>query len=58
VSLFRRNKTWWKDFSVNGGRYRQSLQTTDWREAQRQEKELITHASTGKLAPAASRLRE
>ncbi len=51
MALFRRNKTWWSDFSINGQRYRQSLRTTDWREAQAREKELITQASQGKLGP-------
>lgn len=51
MSLFKRNKIWWTDFSVNGVRYRQSLDTTDWREAQSNEKVLIADASTGKLAP-------
>ena len=50
MALFRRNKTWWSDFSINGQRYRQSLRTTDWREAQAGDKELITQAIQGKLA--------
>ncbi len=49
MALFRRNKTWWTDFSVNGQRFRQSLETTDWRLAQQEEKKLITGAETGKL---------
>jgi integrase len=49
MALFRRNKTWWTDFSVNGQRHRQSLQTTDWRVAQHEEKKLITQAETGRL---------
>jgi integrase len=53
MSLYKRGKTWHTDFSVNGQRYRQSLDTTDWREAQSKEKDLITRASTGKLAPIA-----
>src|ERR1700730_4005514 len=52
MARFKRNKTWWTDFSINGQRFRQSLQTTDWREAQQREKDLITQASTGKLAAA------
>ncbi len=52
MSLFKRNKIWWTDFSVNGIRYRQSLDTTDWREAQANEKKLIADANAGKLAPA------
>jgi integrase len=51
MALLKRNKTWFTDFSVNGQRYRQSLHTADWREAQQREKELITQASTGKLTP-------
>ena len=38
MALFKRNKTWCADFSVNGQRYRQSLRTKDWREAQAREK--------------------
>jgi integrase len=51
MSLFKRGKNWWTDFSVNGVRYRLSLDTTDWREAQSREKEKIAQASTGKLTP-------
>src|SRR6516162_4903274 len=50
MALYKRGKTWWTDFSVNGVRYRESLDTSDWREAQSKEKELITQASAGKLA--------
>jgi len=31
VALYKRGKTWWTDFSVNGVRYRESLDTSDWR---------------------------
>jgi hypothetical protein len=55
VSLFKRNKIWWTDFSVNGVRYRQSLDTTDWRQAQADEKDLIADATKGKLAPASKK---
>ncbi len=51
MALFKRARIWWTDFSVNGMRYRLSLETTDWREAQSREKEKITQASEGKLAP-------
>ena len=40
MSLYKRNKTWWTEFSINGQRYRQSLDTSDWREGQHKEKEL------------------
>jgi integrase len=51
MALFKRGKWWWTDFSENGTRHRQSLETTDWREAQAREKEKIVQASAGKLAP-------
>ena len=49
MSLKKRGKTWHCHFVVNGQRFRQSLDTTDWREAQAKEKELIAAASEGKL---------
>jgi integrase len=51
MSIYKREKTYWTDFSVNGQRYRESLDTSDWRAAQSREKDLIAQASTGKLAP-------
>lgn len=56
MALFKRNKTWWTDFSLNGQRYRQSLQTKDWREAQAKEKDLIAQASEGKLTQGSATL--
>src|SRR5579863_1038124 len=52
MALYKRANTWHTDFTVNGERFRQSLETTDWREAQSKEKQLIAQASQGKLAPA------
>lgn len=49
MALFKRNKTWHTHFVVNGQRFRQSLGTKDWREAQSKEKQLIAEASEGKL---------
>ncbi|MGA9039750.1 MAG: site-specific integrase [Terriglobales bacterium] len=49
MALVKRGKTWHTHFVVNGLRFRQSLGTTDWREAQSQEKKLIAEASEGKL---------
>ena len=51
MALYKRKKTWHTDFSVDGQRFRQSLDTRDWREAQAKEKELIAQAATGRLAP-------
>ena len=50
MAIFRRGKWWWTDFSLNGQRFRQSLDTKDWREALREEKKLIGQAETGKLS--------
>ncbi|MGA3126065.1 MAG: site-specific integrase [Candidatus Korobacteraceae bacterium] len=49
MALKKRGRTWHCHFVVNGQRFRQSLGTTDWREAQNKEKELIAQASEGKL---------
>ncbi len=51
MALFKRGKTWWTDFTVHGQRYRHSLHTTRWQEAEAREKEQITQASEGKIAP-------
>jgi integrase len=51
MALIKRGKTWHTHFFVDGVRYRQSLETGDWREAQAKEKTLITHASQGNLNP-------
>ena len=48
--IYKRGKTWWTDFSVNGQRFRQSLHTKDWREALHTEKELIAQAREGKIS--------
>ncbi|MGA8500000.1 MAG: site-specific integrase [Candidatus Sulfotelmatobacter sp.] len=49
MSLVKRGRTWHTHFVVNGQRFRQSLGTKDWREAQSKEKQLIAEASEGKL---------
>ena len=50
MALTKRGKTWHTHFFVDGQRFRQSLETKDWREAQAKEKDLIAQASQGKLA--------
>jgi integrase len=52
MATFKRGNTWWADFSVNGLRYRMSLNTSDWREALSCEKEKIAEAQAGKLSVA------
>jgi integrase len=49
MALVKRGKTWHTHFFVDGVRYRQSLETTDWREAQAKEKALISQAEQGKI---------
>src|SRR6266567_3794410 len=56
MALYKRKKTWHTDFMVNGQRFRQSLGTKDWREAQAKEKQLIAEASEGKLTHSATTL--
>ena len=51
MALYKRGKTWHTDFTVNGERFRQSLETTDWREAQTNQKKKIADAQAGKLSP-------
>jgi integrase len=50
MALVKRGRTWHTHFFVDGQRFRQSLETSDWREAQSKEKKLIVEASEGKLA--------
>ncbi len=50
MALKKRGNTWHTHFFVDGERFRQSLDTSDWREAQRKERELIAEAKAGKLA--------
>jgi integrase len=50
MALKKRGKTWHCHFVVNGQRFRQSLDTTDWREAQAKERALIAAAEQGKLS--------
>jgi integrase len=56
MALYKRNDTWWTDFSVNGQRFRESVGTSAWREAQAKQKELISQASQGKLSAGSQQL--
>jgi integrase len=49
MALTKRGRVWYTHVVVNGQRFRQSLGTKDWREAQSKEKQLIADASEGKL---------
>ena len=50
MALVKRGKTWHTHFFLDGQRFRQSLETSDWREAQAKEKVLIAAAKAGKLS--------
>jgi len=50
MALKKRGKTWHTHFFVDGVRFRQSLETSDWRKAQSIERDLIQNAKAGKLA--------
>jgi hypothetical protein len=56
MSLIKRGKTWHCHFVVNGQRFRQSLGTRDWREAQAKQKELIGQAMEGKITQSSASL--
>jgi len=49
MALVKRGKTWHTHFFVDGQRFRMSLGTSDWREAQAREKKLIAQATQGNL---------
>jgi integrase len=57
MALTKRGKTWHCHFVMNGQRFRQSLGTRDWREAQAKEKDLIARALTSVALSALARLR-
>ncbi len=49
--FWRREKTWWVHFTVNGQRFRQSTETSNWQDAQAKKKELVAKAEAGMLTP-------
>jgi len=50
TGLYLRNGIYHCDFAVNGQRYRQTLETSDWREAKARFDDLRQRAKEGKLA--------
>jgi hypothetical protein len=52
MRLYKRNDIWWLDVSVNGQRFRISLDTTDKREARSLANKKIAQAEQGKLTVA------
>jgi integrase len=49
MSLWKRGRQYWTDFTVNGRRYRKRLGTTNLRVATRREREVIEEARYGRL---------
>ena len=50
MSLWKRGRQYWTDFTVAGRRYRKRLGTTNLREATRRERELVEEAGHGRLS--------
>src|SRR5436305_359098 len=50
MKLYKRKNTYWTDFAVQGQRFRQSLDTSDWRKAESKAKLLVAAATEGKLS--------
>ena len=50
MSLWKRGRQYWTDFTVAGRRYRKRLSTTNLRVATRREREIIEEARHGRLA--------
>ncbi len=50
MSLWKRGRQYWTDFTVAGRRYRKRLGTTNLRTATRRERELVEGAGHGRLA--------
>jgi integrase len=50
MALRLRGGIYYTDFTVNGERIRQTLETGDWREATQKERDLVSRAKQGKLA--------
>lgn len=55
MAIYKRGKTYHADVTVHGLRYRESLDTSNWQEAQRKQKELIARIIEGKAAAPAGK---
>lgn len=55
MALWKRGDTWWADVTVHGQRVRQSLKTTDKREARSLEKELVSQIHQSKAGSPAGK---
>ena len=51
MSLWKRGRQYWTDFTVAGKRYRKRLGTTKLQVAKQRERELVEDAGNGRVAP-------
>src|SRR6266850_2598036 len=56
MALLKRGKWYWLDAWVHGHRYRESLGTTDWREAKRLERQRVEQLESKATVPSAKSL--
>jgi len=56
MSLFKRGKWYWSDFTVDGRRRREPLKTTNWQDAKEKERDVIEEARRH-LLPVRARLK-
>lgn len=56
MKLYKRESIWWADFSVNGQRFRLSLDTTDKRAAVSSANQKLARAQQGKLSATSASL--
>jgi hypothetical protein len=54
MALWKRGKQYWLDAVVHGHRYREPLNTTDWREAKRLERERLDQLESRSTVPTAN----
>jgi len=52
MALVKRGKTWHTHFFMDGQRFRQSLRTSNYNEAEKEERKLKNRAERGELSPA------
>jgi integrase len=50
MSLYKRGHVYWTVFGIDGAIFRKPLGTSNWQEAKRKEKELMSEAETGKVS--------
>jgi len=54
MALWKRGKQYWMDVIIRGQRYREPLDTTDWREAKQLERDRVRQIETRGPVPTGS----